>query len=264
MTHRDPVKVLASCASFTEVLRGPFTDCLDRNELGDEVTRRWEKGAKLGIQFRRGNADLEGRFLDVWYADLVREPMAVIRQIYDHFEMVLTDDAERAMRRFLAENPQNKSGVHRYSLETYGLDRETRAAPLSVLHGLLRDRARMMRKTGPCFPSELRRDSFAERAVGLSIWPLPRSFFWMLSEIGWANIGRQFLLIGYSWPLLLAPFGSGELSRGRFVELSAADQRKPSVAGPSVFSPARRGFPQPAYPDRLDGGRSLQGHPFAG
>lgn len=30
---------------------------------------------------------------------------------------------------------------------------------------------------------------------------------WMLNEIGWADIGRQFLRIGYSWPLLLIPYG---------------------------------------------------------
>jgi len=30
---------------------------------------------------------------------------------------------------------------------------------------------------------------------------------WMLNEIGWANVGRQFLDIGYYWPLLLLPYG---------------------------------------------------------
>ena len=125
LTHRDPLKVLASCASFSEVLRGPFTDCLDRNELGAEVARRWEKGARLVIQFRENNTDLKERFFDVTCADLVREPMAVVRRIYDHFDMALTDEAKRAMLHFLAEHPQNKHGVHGYSLEKYGLDRET-------------------------------------------------------------------------------------------------------------------------------------------
>jgi glycosyltransferase 2 family protein len=31
--------------------------------------------------------------------------------------------------------------------------------------------------------------------------------FWMLDEIGWSNIGRQFLQIGYYWPLVLVPYG---------------------------------------------------------
>jgi hypothetical protein len=125
MTHRDPLKVLASCASFTEVLRGPFTECLDRHELGSEVAQRWKNGAQLAIQFRENNTALQERFFDVQCADLVREPMAVVRLIYDYFDMALTDEAERAMLHFLAEHPQNKHGVHGYSLEKYGLDRET-------------------------------------------------------------------------------------------------------------------------------------------
>jgi hypothetical protein len=124
MTHRDPVKVLASCASFSEVLRAPFTTSFERDELGAEVSYRWEKGARLAIAYRRENADLRGRFFDVAYEDLVRDPVAMVRLIYDHFELVLAAEAERAMLNFLAENPQNKMGVHSYSLETYGLQRD--------------------------------------------------------------------------------------------------------------------------------------------
>jgi hypothetical protein len=39
--------------------------------------------------------------------------------------MALTDETEMAMLRFLAENPQNRHGVHRYSLEEFGLDLDT-------------------------------------------------------------------------------------------------------------------------------------------
>lgn len=122
MTHRDPLKVLASCASFTEVLREPFVDHLDREDLGTEIARHWEKGAHLAVRFRRDNGDRQGRFLDVWYEDLVTNPMAVVEFIYRHFDMELTDKSKRAMLRFLADNRQHKNGVHRYSLEEFGLD----------------------------------------------------------------------------------------------------------------------------------------------
>jgi hypothetical protein len=125
MTHRDPVKVLASCTSFTEVLRSPFTDFLDLEEMGVEVRRRWEKGAHLAVQFRRSQGDLRGRFFDVIYADLVKDPLAMVRSLYRHFEIPLTNEAERAMLRFLKENPQNKNGVHHYALEDFGLDPTT-------------------------------------------------------------------------------------------------------------------------------------------
>jgi hypothetical protein len=124
MTHRDPLKVLASCASFTEVLRGSFTDCVDRKKLGNEIARHWVRGASLSIEFSKSNGNSQGRLFNVLYADLLRDPMALVRLIYRHFEMELTSETEMAMQRFLAKNPQNKHGVHRYSLEEFGLDED--------------------------------------------------------------------------------------------------------------------------------------------
>jgi hypothetical protein len=63
--------------------------------------------------------------LDVHYADLVRDAMATVRLIYNHFEMVLTEEAEQAMLTFLAQHPQGKNGMHRYTLDDYGLQRES-------------------------------------------------------------------------------------------------------------------------------------------
>ena len=31
--------------------------------------------------------------------------------------------------------------------------------------------------------------------------------FWTLNELGWANLGRYFLQVGYYWPVLLVPYG---------------------------------------------------------
>jgi hypothetical protein len=64
---------------------------------------------------------------DVLYPDLMRDPIGVVRAIYERFDTELTPDAEARMREFLARNPKNKSGQHRYTLEEFGLDagRET-------------------------------------------------------------------------------------------------------------------------------------------
>jgi hypothetical protein len=124
VTHRDPLKVLSSCASFTEVLREGFTDRLDKQALGLEIRQRWEEGAHLAIESRRRGGYLAERFVDVRYQDLVRDPMAVVQRIYRHFDMELTDAAQLSMDRFLTANPQNKNGRHRYSLEEFGLQPE--------------------------------------------------------------------------------------------------------------------------------------------
>ncbi len=121
-THRDPLTVLASVGSLTAVLHGAFTEQLDLVDIGREVRRRWTHGIECALQFRRSGRVAADRFLDVHYHELVRDPLAAVRRIYAHFDIPLTEAAETRMRHFLAENPKDKHGPHRYSLETFGLD----------------------------------------------------------------------------------------------------------------------------------------------
>src|SRR6201987_666051 len=46
LVHRDPVRVLASVAKLTEVLRRPFARNVDRIEIGREVSASWLDGAQ--------------------------------------------------------------------------------------------------------------------------------------------------------------------------------------------------------------------------
>ena len=73
---------------------------------------------------RAGDRGGEARYLDLYYPDIVRDPIAAVRAVYAHAGMTLGDPAENAMRAFLTANPQARHGVHRYTLEQFGLDRE--------------------------------------------------------------------------------------------------------------------------------------------
>jgi len=123
LTHRDPLKVLASCASFTEVLRSAFSDRVDKASMARQVSERWEEGANLAVKHRQGG-NLRQKLFDVHYLELLQDPLSMVRRIYAHFDLELSASAATAMQRFLAENPKNKSGVHRYSLENFGLNPE--------------------------------------------------------------------------------------------------------------------------------------------
>jgi len=125
VTHRDPLKVLPSCASFTRVLREPFTNGLDNKKIGIEVSSRWEGSAWHSLQFRQSRPHLQKRFFDVNFTDLERDPMSVVNGIYRHFGREIDSSAELAMKTFIAGNPKDKNGAHQYSLEEFGLDRET-------------------------------------------------------------------------------------------------------------------------------------------
>ncbi len=125
-THRDPLKVIPSCASFSEILRSPFrSKGIERKELGEEISSHWAKGSNNAISFRKKMSDdMKHSFLDINYCDLTENPIETVQKIYDHFRWNITDESILRMKRFLAENPINRNGKHDYSLGEYGLDSE--------------------------------------------------------------------------------------------------------------------------------------------
>lgn len=120
-THRDPIEVLPSTANLTAVLRRAFSNKINLEDIGIEVTQRWAEGVRRAMAFRDANMAARDRFLDIRYRELVWDPIATVRCIYARFDMEWTADLEDRMRRFLATNPQYKHGNHDYSLAQFGL-----------------------------------------------------------------------------------------------------------------------------------------------
>lgn len=121
-THRDPLRVLASMASHATVLRRAFSDQADPKRIAADWSRRWSDALTSFLAVRDRNDD--GRFLDIAYEDIESQPLAVVERIYRFLDWPLSEEARRAMQRFLDANPKNKHGVHRYSLAEYGLSSE--------------------------------------------------------------------------------------------------------------------------------------------
>lgn len=121
-THRDPLEVAPSLASLTESLRSVFSDEVDPVAVGAEMTRRWSGAMDLAMRQRDAGAVPARQVVDVLYGDLVRDPIGAVRRIYETFDLELLPEAERRMRGWLAENPKDRRGRHRYSLEEFGLD----------------------------------------------------------------------------------------------------------------------------------------------
>ena len=127
-THRDPVKVAASLASLSSLLRGMGSDHVDPTEVGRDWTARLAVGLERARVSRdRPGADA-GRFFDIHFRDFVADPIAAIRKVYGHFGMDLEPEAERRMRAFLKEHPPDRHGRHEYTLRGVGLDLEPERA----------------------------------------------------------------------------------------------------------------------------------------
>jgi LPS sulfotransferase NodH len=64
------------------------------------------------------------RFLDLDYDDLVADPIGVVARVYDACGRPFTADIEAAIDERVAARPQHQHGVHRYSVEQFGLSEQ--------------------------------------------------------------------------------------------------------------------------------------------
>jgi hypothetical protein len=116
--HRDPIRVLASVARLTEVLRRPFARSVDRVEVGRDVSASWVDGAqRMSALSARDNS-----VLHLHYQQIIRSPLDAVRAVYLHCNLVLTDEAEAHMRRWLRTAVNVSRPWRDYSLAEFGLD----------------------------------------------------------------------------------------------------------------------------------------------
>jgi hypothetical protein len=121
-THRDPLEVIGSAASLHCTLRAASCDGIEPHAVGRDQFDFWSRVLDRAIAVRDRCADNTSRFFDLQYEDLLADPIGCVGRIYAHFGMELSVEAESRMRTFMAENGREKHGVHRYTLEMFGID----------------------------------------------------------------------------------------------------------------------------------------------
>lgn len=94
---------------------------IDVGVIVPNVLRQLKEHLDRSLAARRRIGD--GRFFDLHYADLMRDPIAVMRALYAWAGDELTDTTEQAMRDWLAAHPQDRFGVAPYSLDGSGVAR---------------------------------------------------------------------------------------------------------------------------------------------
>jgi hypothetical protein len=119
VTHRDPVRALASNCSLAALLRRATSEHVDPHEIGrqmqDMILTYLERFVAFDERF-------EGRIAHVDYDLAVDEPQRAMADVFDTLGLEMTPDVEAAIVAWRAENPPGKRGVHRYALDDYGLD----------------------------------------------------------------------------------------------------------------------------------------------
>jgi hypothetical protein len=119
-THREPLEILPSAASLTTVLRSVFSDFVDPAAIGNEITKFWEDALEKFLVARK--ALRHDAVVDVEYSDLVRNPIGVLRKIYNWLGRDLSYDVELPIRIYLEANSPSKYGRHSYNLAAFDMD----------------------------------------------------------------------------------------------------------------------------------------------
>ena len=121
-THRDPVKSLTSYASLTALVREMGSDNVDKFEVAKDWNARLTAKLQQAVAVRAAKDYPQAVFYDMKFADFVRDQFAVVQQIYEAFDLPMSDEAAARMKWFIADNPQGKHGIHRYEAHEYGID----------------------------------------------------------------------------------------------------------------------------------------------
>jgi LPS sulfotransferase NodH len=132
-THRNPFEVLKSSMYLTEVLEGTFAHADDRSQIRKREARNLAEHMEGITSFREAHPELEGRFIDVMYQELIFDPLKAVRQIYQRLDMPLTEMATERMQRLASMRSRYKgrradrkpadfeldSSLDRHRLEAY-------------------------------------------------------------------------------------------------------------------------------------------------
>ena len=117
--HRDPLSALGSFCSIISLAQKSFTAGADPHFIGKNCS--WQAQLHADRIMDARDALGEDRILDVHYAQLTREPIATMRQLYASLGDEFTPEAEAGMQGWLDDNPQDKFGKHEYKLDQFGL-----------------------------------------------------------------------------------------------------------------------------------------------
>jgi hypothetical protein len=122
MTHRDPAKVLGSVCSLVSAMLSLASERSDPYSVGRAQLDAWVEALARATRFRDRVG--EGRFADVFFGDLVADPVAAVERAYVELDLPFTGGARAGMAEWAAAHPRGRHGEHRYGLEDYGLDAE--------------------------------------------------------------------------------------------------------------------------------------------
>lgn len=121
-THRDPAQVMVSVSSLYYALHALGCDSETPQRVGKIQTENWARHLAKGMKFRQKMASKPAQFVDVYFEELLENPVACVEKIYLHFGMPWSEALKATMDAFMMQNARDKHGKHNYSAAMFGLE----------------------------------------------------------------------------------------------------------------------------------------------
>jgi hypothetical protein len=94
----------------------------DTAVIGEQQLELWREAVRRAVAYREVVG--EDRFFDISFADMQKDPVAVLGNAYDKLGLVMSAEAEHRMVDWRAANPPGAHGTHEFSLGEFGLTPE--------------------------------------------------------------------------------------------------------------------------------------------
>ena len=117
--HRHPHQAVASYASLVHTLRRAYSGTVSPHAVGRQALERTVTAVNRSLEVRAATPGAV--VVDVSYGELVRDPVSVVRAVYERRGRSLGEAVAQGMLGWVAANPQHKHGRHRYGLADFGL-----------------------------------------------------------------------------------------------------------------------------------------------
>lgn len=121
ITHRDPLRVIASLANLMATLQRMRSDHVDYDNLVAGIAYGFAELVQSVMGQRQRGDVPDHRIIDVRYQDLIANPLATVAELYERWRIRFSADAEARVRERIRRPADDGASIHRYAVEDTGL-----------------------------------------------------------------------------------------------------------------------------------------------
>lgn len=122
MTHREPLKAIASYSSMISMFRRTAYKTTCFKDLGPYVTDVFQKGLERSYEARKNKSDNKN-IIDVHCNDIQNNPVTTLKSICSKLKINVDEKANETLNKWIKKKKNDSPDRHKYSYSTYGVSK---------------------------------------------------------------------------------------------------------------------------------------------